>query len=81
MTSRERLIKALNFEESDKLPCDIGATTVSSITRTAYENALNKKEMVPDFEEIDDFDPIQQIVQPVRIIKEKLGIDTHRIGV
>ncbi len=80
MTSRERLIKALNFEESDKLPCDIGATTVSSITRTAYENALNKKEMVPDFEEIDDFDPIQQIVQPVRIIKEKLGIDTHRTG-
>lgn len=80
MTSRERLIKALNFEEADRLPCDIGATTVSSITRIAYENALSAKGLNPVFEDINDFDPIQQIVQPVHSIREELGIDTHRIG-
>jgi len=80
MTSRERIIKALNFEETEKIPYDIGATTVSGISRVAYENALKSKGLSPEYENIDDYDPIQQIVQPVHSIKEILEIDTHRIG-
>lgn len=80
MTSRERIIKALNFEETEKIPYDIGATTVSGISRIAYENALKSKGLSPEYENIDEYDPIQQIVQPVHSIKEILEIDTHRIG-
>ncbi len=80
MTSRERLEKALLFEETDRIPCDIGATTVSSFTKTAYENALTHRGMSPDYEPMEDFDPIQQIVQPVPDIRRELGIDTRRIG-
>ena len=80
MTSRERVEKALNFEETDRIPCDIGATTVSSFTKTAYENALKYRGMTPDYEPMEEFDPIQQIVQPVTAIRRELGIDTHRIG-
>lgn len=80
MTSRGRLEKALQFEETDRIPCDIGATTVSSFTKTAYENALKYRRMTPDYEPMEDFDPIQQIVQPVTGVRKELGIDTHRIG-
>ena len=80
MNSKERILKALNFEESDRLPCDIGATTVSSITKTAFENAMAYKGKEALFDDMNDYDPIQQIVQPVHGIREELGIDTHRIG-
>ncbi|QEN09580.1 hypothetical protein EXM22_16920 [Oceanispirochaeta crateris] len=80
MNSKERIQKALNFEESDRLPCDIGGTTVSSITKTAYENALKSRGIKAEYENMDEFDPIQQIVQPVHSIRRELGIDTHRIG-
>jgi uroporphyrinogen decarboxylase len=80
MTSKERIQKALNFEESDRLPCDIGGTTVSSITRTAFKNALNSRGIKVEYENMDEFDPIQQIVQPLHSIREELGIDSHRLG-
>lgn len=80
MNSKDRILKALNFEESDRLPCDIGATTVSSITKTAFENAMAYKGMDASYEDMEEYDPIQQIVQPVHSIREELGIDTHRIG-
>ncbi len=80
MTSRERLEKALNFEETDRLPCDIGATTVSSFTQIAFENAMKAKGIDPVFDDMEDYDPIQQIIQPDHTIREDLGIDTHRVG-
>lgn len=80
MTGKEKLEKALNFEEFDSIPFDIGATTVSSITKTAFENAMSAKGMPFDIEDMDAFDPIQQIVQPVPAIHRELGIDTYRIG-
>ena len=80
MTSRERLEKALNFEETDRIPCDIGATTVSSFTQIAFENAMKAKGIDPVFDDMEDYDPIQQIIQPDHTIREELGIDTHRVG-
>lgn len=38
MTSRQRVLTALNHHEPDKIPIDVGSTTVSSITIPAYEN-------------------------------------------
>ena len=31
MTSRERVLKALNFEEPDRIPIDLGGTIMSGI--------------------------------------------------
>ncbi len=80
MTSRERLKKALDFQETDSVPFDLGATTVSGITRIAYENAMQERGIVPLFENMNELDPIQQIVQPVEQNLIRLGVDTVRVG-
>lgn len=80
MTGHERLAGALNFRETDRPPCDIGALTVSSISRKAYERAMRHRGIAPDFEEMGEFDPIQQIVQPTASVRHSLGIDTCRLG-
>jgi uroporphyrinogen decarboxylase len=40
MNSRQRLITALNHQEPDRIPIDLGATDVSSICRGAYADLL-----------------------------------------
>lgn len=40
MTSRERVRKAFNFEEPDRVPIDLGSTYVSTITVQAYRKLL-----------------------------------------
>ena len=37
MTSRQRVLAALNHEEPDKIPIDLGGTMCSSLTRGANE--------------------------------------------
>ena len=80
MTGKERLKKAVNFEESDRIPFDIGATTVSSFSKIAFENACRVKGIIAESEDINSLDPIQQIVQPSEKMKEVFCIDTYRIG-
>jgi uroporphyrinogen decarboxylase len=41
MNSRERLKRALNHQEPDRIPIDLGGTDVSSICRGAYEAVLD----------------------------------------
>ncbi|MHC4575575.1 MAG: hypothetical protein ACYS76_15885 [Planctomycetota bacterium] len=36
MTSRERMQTALNHQEPDRIPVDLGGSIVSSITKNAY---------------------------------------------
>jgi uroporphyrinogen decarboxylase len=38
MTPRERIKKALNHEEPDRIPVDLGGSIVSSITKNAYRD-------------------------------------------
>ncbi len=40
MTSRERVRKALNFVEADRVPIDLGSTYVSTVTVQAYRKLL-----------------------------------------
>jgi uroporphyrinogen decarboxylase len=42
MTSRERVLRAVNFQETDRVPIDLGAMKASGITVTAY-NRLKMK--------------------------------------
>ncbi len=80
MTGSDRLKAALNFTEADRVPFDLGGTTVSTMTKTAFVNAmrhrkLNEKALSPI-----DVDPIQQIVFPDDETMRVLDIDTRRLG-
>lgn len=47
MNSRDRVVHALNHQEPDRVPFDLGGTGLSTIHVTAYEN-LRKHLMLPD---------------------------------
>ena len=36
MTPRERILAALDHQESDRVPIDLGSSIVTSITKAAY---------------------------------------------
>ena len=80
MNGSQRLQNALNFSETGGVPFDLGATTVSSISKIAYTRAMEQREIPALYGEMDDFDPIQQIVQPVDENLALLGVDTRRTG-
>ncbi len=75
MNSRERIQKALNFEEADRVPYDLAATTWTGITNSAYQNYL--KFAGKDAESPNWADVIQQIVVPSETVLEELGADVR----
>lgn len=73
MTSRERVLAALNRQRTDRVPMDLGSTRVTGITVQAYERLKRhfglKKETVV-------VDRMQQLARVDEEILEALGIDT-----
>jgi len=79
MTGKERVARALNHEEADRIPYDLAGTTVTAITKNAYQAAMKARGMSTEYD-VDEVDPIQQIVTPVEENLVALGSDTRRIG-
>jgi len=77
VNSRERIQKALNFEESDRVPYDLAATTWTGITHTAYQNLLRFKGKKPESPQWADV--IQQIVIPTEEILTELDADVRGV--
>jgi len=77
MTSRERIIKALNHEEPDKVPFDLAGTIWTGISKTAYQNYLRAAGFKP--EETNWSDTIQQIVFPSEKVLDYLEVDTRGV--
>lgn len=50
MGSRERILAALNFQETDRIPIDFGSTIVTTIYYTAYDDL--KRELGLDHETV-----------------------------
>jgi uroporphyrinogen decarboxylase len=48
MNSRERALAALNHQEPDMVPIDLGSTIVTTITRTAYDSLRAYRKMEPE---------------------------------
>ncbi|MEA3463178.1 MAG: uroporphyrinogen decarboxylase family protein [Bacteroidota bacterium] len=71
MTSRERVLAALNFETPDRVPIDLGGFQ-SGIHKRAYVELLN---YLGKEEEIEMLDPVQQLVRPSEEILEMLRVD------
>jgi uroporphyrinogen decarboxylase len=79
MTGRERISAALGHREGDRVPYDLGGTTVTAITRNAFVQAMRIRGLKEAFG-FEDIDPIQQIVTPDEEILDYLNVDTRRIG-
>jgi len=74
VTSRQRVLTALNHEEPDRVPFDLGSTTVSGIQQKAYVNLLahmgeSDRELLP----ISDIK--QQLATPHQEVLDELGVD------
>jgi uroporphyrinogen decarboxylase len=67
MTSRERVWKAINFEEADRVPIDIGATKVTGICIDAYVDLVNYLGIDPGLPKVyEQFGMLAHVEEPVR---------------
>ena len=77
MNSRERLLTAMNFQEPDRVPFDLGSTQVTGINEIAYRN-LRKAYGLPD-KEVVYSDQIQGLALPDEDFLQLIGVDTRGI--
>lgn len=78
MNSRERMFKALNHEEPDRVPLDLGATLVSSINYQTYHGLLSLLG-IDDGREVRFLDIVQQIAIMDEDVLQKLGVDVRGV--
>jgi uroporphyrinogen decarboxylase len=75
MTSRERLVKALNHEIPDRVPIDLGGFQ-TGIHKKAYAELLDYLGLR---EEIGTLDPVQQLAKPSEQILERFRVDVRYV--
>ena len=72
MTSRERVLAALNHKQPDRVPVDLGSTPSSGISASAYANlikylGIDGKARV--------YDVVQQLALPEQAVLGRFGVD------
>ncbi len=77
MTSRERVRKAINHEQPDRVPVDLGSTLVTGIAASAY--ARLKKALGITGGATRVYDPFQMLAEVEAPVKKALGVDTYGI--
>ena len=75
MTSRERVLKALNHQTPDRVPIDFGGFQ-TGIHRRAYEALIKHLGLR---EEITILDPVQQLAKPSEAVLERFHVDTRYV--
>ena len=78
MTAKERVLKALNHEEPDRVPLDLGTTNVTSIHLNAYMR-LKEYLGVDGRGKAKIIERAQQLVKPEEEVLKLLGIDTRSV--
>ncbi len=78
MTSRERILAAINHQQPDSVPVDMSATPSSGISAIAYSNLINHlgRKDLP----VQIYDVVQQLAQPDLTILDQFGVDVLDIG-
>ncbi|MGD0655778.1 MAG: uroporphyrinogen decarboxylase family protein [Thermoguttaceae bacterium] len=76
LTSRQRMMKALNHEEPDRIPIDLGGNQ-TGIHKIAYQALLKKLGMD---EEIVIMDAVQQLARPCEAVLKRFHVDTRYIA-
>lgn len=74
MTHRERVLAALNHQETDRIPIDFGSTIVSTIYYTAYDRL---KELLGIEHETVMLARIKRLAVPDEAILQRFDIDTR----
>jgi uroporphyrinogen decarboxylase len=75
MNSRERLLTALDHQEPDRIPFDLGSTQVTGIHTVAYRNLRAYLGLPPVEPQL--CDEIQQLALPDGDVIERLGVDVR----
>ena len=78
MTSRERVLAAINHREPDRVPVDLGATPSSGISTIAYYNLKRYLGITEGHTRV--YDVVQQLAQPEEFILDRFGIDAVDVG-
>ena len=78
MTSRERILSAINHQEPDRVPVDFGATPSSGISAIAYNNL--KKHLAIHHKPTKVYDVVQQLAEPDDELLDLFHIDVVDIG-
>jgi uroporphyrinogen decarboxylase len=73
MNSRERVRLALNHQEPDRIPIDMGATIITSITQKAYTDL--RQHLGMDQDESIMLDYVQQLPYVDEALMERFGVD------
>jgi uroporphyrinogen decarboxylase len=76
MTSRDRVLKALNHEIPDRVPIDLGGNQ-TGIHKSAYRNLVRYLGLR---EEIRIMDAVQQLARPSEQVLERFRVDTRYIA-
>lgn len=77
MQSRERARLALNHREPDRIPIDLGATIVTSITRKSYLEL--KQHLGMPQEEVKMLDYVQQLPYVSEALMQRFGVDFRMV--
>ena len=78
MNSRERIMAAINHQQPDYVPLDLGATPSSGISAIAYNNLKKHLGIASGHTRI--YDVVQQVVFPEQEILDRFGVDAIDIG-
>jgi len=78
LTSIERVLAVLNHEEPDRIPCDLGSTRVTGITKVAYQKYVEYRGWESGEVELDD--ATQQLIKMPDNILTELGVDIRGIS-
>lgn len=77
MNARERLAMALSHQEPDRVPVDLGGSSVTAISDFSLKKVMDRYHID---EPAIPFDPIQGISILPDELRDLLGIDTVRVG-
>ncbi len=75
LSSRERVLKAINHQRPDRVPIDLGGFQ-TGIHKNAYKGLLDYLGIE---EEIVILDPVQQLAKPSEAVLEKFHVDTRYV--
>ena len=78
MTSRDRILAAIEHRQPDRVPVDFGATPSSGISAIAYGNLKRHLGLAQGQTRI--YDVVQQLAQPEEFMLEQFGVDAIDIG-
>jgi hypothetical protein len=80
MTSRQRLLAALNHEEPDRVPIDLGSTAVTGISASALSKLRLALGLDGPCDRVKVVEPYQMLGQVTDDLRDALGIDTVGLG-